>query len=35
MEYLNGTPQVPTFIQQMALFPSPLSDADCQTITTL
>lgn len=27
--------QVPYFIQQMALFPSPLSDSDCQTLTTL
>jgi hypothetical protein len=27
--------QVPVFIQQMALFPSPLSDTDCTTITTL
>lgn len=29
----NG--DVPKFIQQMALFPSPLSDSDCQTITAL
>jgi hypothetical protein len=27
--------QVPTFIQQMALYPSPLSDTDCTTLTTL
>lgn len=26
---------VPTFIQQMALFPTPLSDTDCTTLTTL
>ena len=26
---------VPKFIQQMALFPTPLSDTDCTTITTL
>jgi hypothetical protein len=26
--------QVPTFIQQMALYPTPLSDAQCQTLTT-
>lgn len=34
MEYLNGTPQVPIFIQQMALFSTPLSDTDCTTLTT-
>jgi hypothetical protein len=26
--------QVPVFIQQMALYPTPLSDADCITLTT-
>jgi hypothetical protein len=26
---------VPVFIQQMALFPTPLTDAQCQTLTTL
>jgi hypothetical protein len=26
---------VPSFIQQMALYPSPLSDTDCTTLTTL
>lgn len=35
MEILNGSPQVPIFIQQMALFASPLSDTDCTTLTTL
>ena len=35
MEYLNGTPQVPTFIQQMALFPTPLSDTQLTQLTTL
>lgn len=35
MEFLvaSGT-QVPTFIQAMALYPTPLSDATCQTLTT-
>jgi hypothetical protein len=35
MEFLaaSGT-QVPTFIQAMALFPTPLSDSDCTLITT-
>jgi hypothetical protein len=31
----NGNQPFPIFIQQMALFPSPLSDTDCTTITTL
>lgn len=36
MEFLRGdTTQVPVFIQQMALFSTPLSDTDCTTITTL
>jgi hypothetical protein len=30
----NGNDQ-PKFIQQMALYPSPLSDTDCTTLTTL
>jgi len=36
MEFLiaNGN-DVPKFIQQMALFPIPLTDAQCQTLTTL
>ena len=29
------TGDVPKFIQQMALYPSPLSDTDCTTLTTL
>jgi hypothetical protein len=35
MEFLaaSGT-QVPTFIQAMALYPTPLSDSDCTTLTT-
>lgn len=36
MEFLNFTTDgVPFFIQQMALYSSPLSDTDCTTITTL
>jgi hypothetical protein len=36
MEFLNlASGQVPTFIQQMALYPTPLSDTDCTTLTTL
>lgn len=36
MEFLGSVTQdVPKFIQQMALFPTPLSDTDCTTITTL
>jgi len=36
MEFLNGWgQQQPLFIQQMALFPTPLSDTDCTTLTTL
>ena len=31
---LAQTLDVPKFIQQMALFPTPLSDAECQTLTT-
>lgn len=35
MENLNGRGNaVPIFIQAMALYPTPLSDADCQTLTT-
>ena len=35
MEFLRGEQGVPAFIQQMALYPTPLSDTDCTTITTL
>ena len=36
MEFLNFTPDgVPFFIQQMALYTTPLTDAQCQTLTTL
>ena len=36
MEFLRGdTGDVTKFIQQMALYPSPLSDTDCTTLTTL
>lgn len=35
MEFLACISQITTFIQQMALFPTPLTDAQCQTITTL
>jgi hypothetical protein len=38
MEYLysaSGGPCQTEFIQQMALYPSPLSDTDCTTLTTL
>jgi hypothetical protein len=36
MEFLNLTSgQVPYFIQQMALYPTPLSDSDCIALTTL
>jgi hypothetical protein len=36
MEFLSADGgDVPKFIQQMALYPSPLSDTDCTTITTL
>ena len=36
MEFLGHTTivDVPKFIQQMALFPTPLTDAQCQTLTT-
>jgi hypothetical protein len=35
MEFLNCfTTDVPKFIQQMALYPTPLSDTDCQLLTT-
>lgn len=34
MENLIGGQGVPFFIQQMALFPTPLSDTDCTTLTT-
>lgn len=35
MENLNGRGNaVPIFIQAMALYPTPLSDAQCQTLTT-
>jgi len=35
MEFLAQNSIVPMFIQQMALFPTPLTDAQCQTLTTL
>jgi len=36
MEYLLGyATDVPKFIQAMALYPTPLSDTDCTTLTTL
>jgi hypothetical protein len=36
MEFLSGLGNdVPKFIQQMALYPTPLSDTDCTTLTTL
>jgi hypothetical protein len=36
MEFLNASiADVPFFIQAMALYPSPLSDTDCTTLTTL
>jgi hypothetical protein len=36
MEFLRGElTQVPVFIQAMALYPTPLSDTDCTTLTTL
>jgi hypothetical protein len=36
MEFLLGEGVgVPAFIQQMALYPTPLSDTDCTTLTTL
>ena len=36
MEFLvGGAEDVPKFIQQMALYPTPLTDAQCQTLTTL
>ena len=37
MEFLghDGTTEVQKFIQAMALYPSPLSDTDCTTLTTL
>ena len=36
MEFLQGDGNdVPKFIQQMALYPSALSDTDCTTLTTL
>jgi len=36
MQFLScDATDVPKFIQQMALFPSPLSDTDCTTLTTL
>jgi hypothetical protein len=35
MEFLAASgQQVPTFIQTMALYPTPLSDADCTALTT-
>jgi hypothetical protein len=35
MEFFRGFgQQVPTFIQAMALYPTPLSDSDCTLITT-
>jgi hypothetical protein len=36
MEFLiGGASDVPKFIQAMALYPTPLSDTDCTTLTTL
>ena len=35
MEFFGCFSQVPTFIQGMALFPTPLTDTQCQTLTTL
>jgi len=36
LQFLKGNgADVPKFIQQMALYPSPLSDTDCTTITSL
>jgi len=36
MEFFNGQGNdVPKFIQSMALYPTPLSDTDCTTLTTL
>jgi hypothetical protein len=35
MENLIGYVGIPLFIQQIALYPSPLSDTDCTTLTTL
>ncbi|MFY7884356.1 MAG: phage head spike fiber domain-containing protein [Dolichospermum sp.] len=36
MEFLRGAAtDVPKFIQSMALYPTPLSDTDCTTLTTL
>ena len=35
MQNLNALAGVPRFIQQMALYPTPLTDAQCQTLTTL
>jgi hypothetical protein len=36
MEFLQGDgSQQPAFIQSMALYPTPLSDTDCTTLTTL
>jgi len=34
MEWLTGNAGTPVFIQQMALFNYPLSDSDCQLLTT-
>lgn len=36
MEFFNGWgQQIPLFIQQTALYPTPLTDTQCQTLTTL
>ena len=36
MEFLNGTAQeVPKYIKSMILFPTPLTDAECISLTTL
>jgi hypothetical protein len=35
MENLIGALGVPIFIQSMALFPTPLTDTQCQTLTTI
>jgi hypothetical protein len=35
LQDLASNPQLPAFIQAMALYPTPLSDTDCTTLTTL
>jgi hypothetical protein len=34
LENLTSVPQVPIYINEIALFPTPLSDAECITLTT-